>query len=352
MSKPINISASRGAAILGLSSYRTPLQIWLEIMEARKPGFCQKHNYELPVFEETPAICWGKAFESAIVKLAEDKNGCEILGRERLCCTDGKTKSSESYIESNNHFITCHIDGEYSDEFLLNYILHEGKTTSYFYYKDNFGESETDQVPIDYQIQCQHQMICTGAEKVILSVLVFPRRVEEWEEMGIIPMRNNAGIWELDNQGIALYSSLRWADQLNQMGYFHQYIIKAHPELQQLMIKHYTEWWNTHIIGEKEPEPQSYDDIKALVRAPVGTIIVNDKAVRLMSEYKNIKKEISGSGSLAKRCEQIKVELLKYARAQDKTIDDDSTDKWIFRNQQGEKIASYGKNKNGSYVFR
>jgi predicted phage-related endonuclease len=39
MPTPINISASRGAAILGLSDYQTPVQVWLQIMESRDPGF-------------------------------------------------------------------------------------------------------------------------------------------------------------------------------------------------------------------------------------------------------------------------------------------------------------------------
>jgi predicted phage-related endonuclease len=341
MSTPINISASRGASILGLSKWKTPVQSWLEIMEALQPGFCAKHKYNLPEFEYGSTMRWGHAFESAIIELAERKRDCErIFDREK-------------FFNAIPNYITCHIDGMYN--MLLDGMkpLHEGKTTSYFYWHDNFGEPGTDKVPVEYQIQCQHQMICTGAEKVILSVLVFPKRVEEWEEMG----------WhfhkfpELDyflnlNQSDEEIPVLTWANVLDQMGYFHQYEIKSHPELQKSMIQHYTEFWNENVLGEKEPIPQTYDDIKALCTEPIGTILADETIERLMAEYKNIKSEIGGTGPLAKRANQIKVIVLDYMHNAGAIIDDESQDKWILRDQSGNKLASYGKYKNGIMGFR
>lgn len=342
MATPINISASRGAAILGLSKWKTPVQTWIEIMEARQPGFCEKNNYELPVFEYNAVMRWGHAFEDAVIELSEQKSGYKITDRERYY----------TFIE----YITCHIDGEYFIPKTAGITqLHEGKTASYFYWKDNFGEPGTDKIPIEYQIQCQHQMICTGAEKVILSVLVFPKRVEEWEEMGWEIIHSSVayplGCYLLSNKNIQI-NPFDWAKTLDQMGYFHQYEINAHPELQKNMIEKYTEFWNNYIIPGKEPIPQTYDDIKALCREPLGTIIADENIERLMAEYKNIKSEISGSGPLSKRTEQIKVQVLNYMRKEESTLDDDTTDKWILRNRQGQKIGSYGKNKKGSFVFR
>lgn len=343
MPTPINISASRGASILGLSSWKTPVETWLEIMESRDPGFCEKNNYELPVFEYNAAMRWGHAFESAIIELAENRQDCRIFDREVLY--------------KNGLFMTCHIDGQYHSR-----LLHEGKTTSHFYFRDNFGEPGTDQVPVEYQIQCQHQMICTGAEKVILSVLVFPKRVEEWEEMGWYPVdeyKNNkwslytyGQVGSIDHGSGDFIDPKDWARILDQMGYFHQYEITAHAELQDLMIKHYTDFWNNNVLAGIPPEPKTYNDIKRLVREPVGTIIADENIERLMSEYKHIKSEIGQGGGLHKRIDQIKIEVMQYMTKQTGVIDDDSQDKFILRNQAGKKIASYSKNKNGSYVFR
>jgi len=389
MPTPINISASRGASILGLSKWKTPVQSWLEIMEALQPGFCAKHKYNLPEFEYNSTMRWGHAFENAIIELAEKKQDDVIGYREKyfkkaIFCSSPHKKTSDY------DAITCHIDGKYISNPIDIWPLHEGKTTSYFYWHDNFGEPGTDKVPVEYQIQCQHQMICTGAEKVILSVLVFPKRVEEWEEMGweaYVYEDNALGFIRqkpyLRNPNIAI-PPFEWAKTLDQMGYFHQYEIKAHPELQKSMIQHYTEFWNENVLGEKEPIPQTYDDIKALCTEPIGTILTDndytcndchhkwrtietykncpecqsediesrDTIANLMAEYKNIKSEIGGTGPLAKRANQIKVIVLDYMHNAGAIIDDESQDKWILRDQSGNKLASYGKYKNGIFGFR
>jgi predicted phage-related endonuclease len=318
MPTPLNISGSRAAAILGLSQYSTPLQVWLQIMGRE---FCEKHNYEYPEFEGNAATRWGSAFESAIIELAEERQKCDIYGRETFYQKD---------------YITCHIDGAYleRDE------LHEGKTASSHYFYSAFGEPGTDRVPVEYQLQTQHQMICTGAEKVILSVLVFPKRVEEWEKMGI----------EIDN--MSEFNKREWAHVLNEMGYFHQYTITAHPDLQKLMLEAYSDFWNNHVLTGTPPEPKNYTDIRSLVRDPVGTIIATPEINNLISEYKQIGSEISSTGTLAKRREQLKTQILNFSRTAGFVEDDESRDKWIIRSTDGKKLASYGKDSRGNFIFR
>jgi predicted phage-related endonuclease len=354
MPLPINISASRGAGILGISRYEnnTPVNNWLQIMETRQPGFCERNGYTFPVFEESAAIRWGKAFESAVIELAENRSQDKIKDREYFYSTDNKSNwffgespidyKNDKYFDKNNHFITCHIDGQYS----VSGDLHEGKTTSLFYHKDNFGEDGSDRVPIEYQIQCQHQMICTGAEKVILSLLVFPRRTESWEDEGIELHEDNEGHVHImkiksDREKNAISSASKWARTLSQMGYFHQYEIKADPDLQAEMIKYYTDFWNNHILTGIPPRPEGYEDIKLLVREPAGTIIASDYITSLSREHKDIKKEISGTGDLAKRAAWCKVKILDYMRKTEKTLDDDSEKKWILVDNAGEKLNQY-----------
>lgn len=352
MPQPINISASRGAAILTyydadlkamrpLSKYQTPDSVWLQIMESREPGFCAAHKYELSVIEDNPAMRWGRAFESAIIELADERFPERFI-RDR-----------ETLYEKD--FITCHIDGLYAFHGMQKTdILHEGKTTTLYYWYDNFGEPGTDRVPIEYQVQCQHQMICTGAEKVILSVIVFPERPEKWEEMGIIPNIDDVGNYYLiNNDGIMINTCSRWAAVLSEMGFFHQYEITADPELQKRMIADYTEWWEKYVIGKTPPPPTHYNDIRALLTEPIGTIIATPEIESLMVERKQIQSEIKGSGPLAKRAEMIKVQVLDYMRTHGAdAVDDDSVNKMILRSGSGEKLFSYGKNKNGKLYSR
>ena len=221
-------------------------------------------------------------------------------------------------------------------------ILHEGKTTSLFYHKDNFGEDGSNRVPIEYQIQCQHQMICTGAEKVILSVLVFPRRTESWEAEGWEIKQNSYGVYHLhrENHNEKL-DVLDWAFSLEQMGYFHTYEIKADADLQAEMIKYYMDFWTNHVLTGIPPRPEGYEDIKLLVREPAGTIIANDYITSLSREYKDIKKETGASGDLAKRAKWCKVKILDYMRQTESTLDDDSEKKWILVDIAGGKLNQY-----------
>jgi YqaJ-like viral recombinase domain len=336
MPTSINISASRGAAILGVSKWSTPVNIWLQIMESREPGFCERNKYQYPLFEESAAIRWGKAFESAIIELAESKQNARIINRE------------EFFEKRKYNFLTCHIDGQYVfDPHHIPGFLHEGKTTSYFYWLENFGEPDTDRVPIEYQVQCQHQMICTGAEKVILSVLVFPRRVEDWEEMGWRITEATNLLFNMSyNKGIGI-NPFKWAENFDQQGYFHQYEIPADPALHERMIYNYTQWWEKYIIGKTEPEPQTYDDIKLLVREPVGTIIASEAELTLLDEYKTTNAELK---TFNPRLDQIKTAVLNSWRKREiAAIDDDSEKKWIIRDGSGRKVANYGPDKNGTF---
>lgn len=348
MPTPINISASRAAALLGQSEYQTPVSVWLQIMESREPGFCARRGYTLPVIEYTPAMRWGHAFESAIVELASAEKATEITAREALFMVDFDRLERTN---PDKGIITCHIDGLYIGDDPPS--LHEGKTTSEFYYHTHFGDPGTDKVPPEYQLQCQHQMICTGAERVILSVLVFPKRVEEWEEMGYIPVKSENGVWRIDNEKfINAIDPIEWAHTLAEMGFFHQYEIHAHPELQSKMLTRYREFWEVNVLGAREPEPQSMDDIKCLCPEPVGTVVADEAIERMLYERESIKSEISASGALGKRVEQIKVAALDYMRTAGAVLDDESRDKWLLLSRDGRKLASYYRDKRGYYIFR
>lgn len=348
MPTPINISASRAAALLGQSEYQTPVSVWLQIMEAREPGFCARRGYTLPIIEYTPAMRWGHAFEGAIVELASAEKATEITAREALFMVDfdGLERTNPEH-----GIITCHIDGLYIGD--TPPTLHEGKTTSEFYYHTHFGEPGTDRVPGPYQIQCQHQMICTGAEKVILSVLVFPKRPEEWETMGYMPEECPPGTWRVNSaEFINSVNPIDWARTLAEMGFFHQYEINAHPELQKKMLERYREFWENNVIGAREPEPQSMDDIKCLCPSPVGTVVADETIERMLYERESIKSEISATGALGKRVEQIKVAALDYMRKSGAVLDDESKDKFLLLSRDGRKLASYYRDKRGYYIFR
>jgi len=322
-SLPIGLSASRGAAILGMSKWSTPFETWQKIKEEQQPGFNKAHGYVLPEFKDTPFLHWGHAFEDAVIKLAEKTQHSKIIDREK------------AYVFKD--FITCHIDGKYK----TGAYLHEGKTTNAFIFNNSWGDPGSNRIPREYNIQTQHQMLCTGAYEVIVSVLVFPRMVTDWEAAGWYP--GHAGSkWYLQNDklksGIKPY---RWAEILSEMGYFHQYHIKRNQELIDLMIKKYADFWADHIITDIPPEPKNYDDIKRLCPEPKGTIVASDQVERWCYEYKEIGEELGTKGTLKKRREQLKVMILDWMRKQDSCIDDDSRERTILRNSRGNKLIGF-----------
>lgn len=363
-SLPIGISGSRAAVILGMSPWATPFSVWQDIMEGRTPRFNKDHKYDYEAFEGNASTRWGLAFEDAIIKLAEGLVGREIVDRElafgKAFVTPRVTYAYKA-VNDVKCEITCHIDGRY--DFLNDgkrQILHEGKTTTAYGFGDKWGEPGTDKIPVEYQIQVQHQMLCTGADTCIVSVLVFPKRPDDWEAEGWETIPQSDGSYLLakkieggDFKGCGhVISPDVWATTLAQMGYFHQYTIPANHKLQALMLDKYRVWWTKYILGKTPPEPANYADIRAMITEPVGTIIVDDDTARWFTEYKSIGSEIGAGGNLAKRRDQLKVLILTNARALESTLDDESTDKWIFRNDKGDKLGSYGRTAKGNMVFR
>lgn len=323
-STPINISASRGASILGVSSYKTAIDTWLEMMWKIDEQFCIDSKFAKPEPADNAAIRWGKAFESAVIELASQLSpmGYPIVDRERFY-------SYQSYI-------TCHIDGRYDD----GSTLHEGKTTNSVSFYSNFGEPGTERVPMDYAVQTQHQLICTGAEQVDLSVLVFPKRQDEFEAMGWIVQWHEKGYYFLYNESLQKATTPEnWAETLADMGYFFQYHITPNEKLQSLMLQKYEKFWNENIIGKQIPEIQTLDDIKKIYTEPKGTVVADEEIERISTERKLIQKEIS---EMKKNVDKLKLieQQYMYDHAGE-VIDDETREKTVLLDRSGKKLASY-----------
>jgi hypothetical protein len=277
-----------------------------------------------------------------VIQLAEQATGQKILNRERFYALDGKGKCSFIEPFDPECFVTCHIDGCYEN--LAD--LHEGKTTSAFVFREKWGEPGTDRIPRIYQVQAQHQCMCTGAKRNIVSVLPFPETPDTWEKMGWTVWRDEDAGWLIANEK-NFFKPIKWASVLAEMGYFHQYPVDANPAAQTAMLEHYRAFWTDHVLAGIPPEPRDYDDIKRMFPEPVGTIVADATLESWLREYKEIGEEISATGRLGKRREELKVLALKYMRLADSTLDDESRDKTIVRDQQGHKLIQW----NGK-VFR
>ena len=311
-STPSLLSASRGAAILGLSNFNTQASTWLKIMEDRNPGFCTANACEAPVHTESVIFDMGHAFEDSVIELAELTRGKKIIDPERF------------YKHEDLPFVTCHIDGRYD---VWPGVLHEGKHTTSSIFHEKWGDPGVDGlVPVDYQIQVQHQMACTGAEAAIISVLVLPIRQTEFIR---VPNAEQA---------------LNMAHVFNEMGLFHQYEIARDDDKIKEMLEAYTEFWNKNILEQVPPDPANYADIRKLFKAPKGTVVASEEIELLSDEYKQITQEVKQIDS---RKDQIKKMIIDYGREEGLKngfdIDDDTAEKMKIVNSRGHKLHTFGK---------
>ena len=307
-STPKGISGSRVAAILGLSDYQTPFSVWQRICEERRPGFSAERGY-VPLEEvDNAPIRFGLAFETAIACLAEHRTGLSIYDRER---------------EFSEDFNTCHVDGIFSDG-----AMYEAKTTVLFSYWQGWGEPGTDRVPQSYQVQAQNNMRLSRAPFTRLFVLIFPRRPDEWESEGIT---------------VETINPLEWATVIDEMGLMREYRIEASASLQQLLHERLSHFWHTYVLPEREPEIDCYADLRRAFPAPVGTLVVTEQEESWLAEYRMIGEEISPSGRLGRRREELKTLVLKSARSRAGSAvpDEESGDKLIFRDSTGRKVGSF-----------
>lgn len=156
----MGIGGSDLPIILGLSSYKTPYQLYLE-----KIGEIE------PTFEETPVQEWGHALEPIIrIKFAE-KHGFRL----RAPVEDSKYASLSNLItydlESQSHpfheFLKGNLDGFIPE---LN-AIHEIKCSNQFMAYE-WGEDGSDVIPMQYLVQVAHYCAVMNADCAYITVLI------------------------------------------------------------------------------------------------------------------------------------------------------------------------------------
>jgi putative phage-type endonuclease len=133
------LGASEAPAIVGLSRYRTPLDVWME-----KTG-----KSEGP--EETLAMKVGTALEPVVISLFEERTGDRVRNRQKQIA------------HRDYPFIRATLDGT------THYAVVEAKTTGSY---EGWGEEGTDEVPVEYIVQTQVQMAVTGLSIAWIPVLI------------------------------------------------------------------------------------------------------------------------------------------------------------------------------------
>lgn len=149
------IGASEVPAITGLSHYQTPLEIYMVKRGLKDPD------------PTNAAMEWGKRLESPILDKYGDTMSCRVEPARRMVLCD-----DAPYIGATPDAYAW--DSPVSGEGVP--WLVECKTSSRWRYSDTPSDGDTfgpgeDEIPREYLLQCQAQMMVTGLWRVDVPVL-------------------------------------------------------------------------------------------------------------------------------------------------------------------------------------
>jgi len=139
------LGGSDVAPILGISPWRTPLDVYLDKIQPRKeetdPGRLKVLNR-------------GKRMEPYVIDLLAEETGLEIIRR------------GERYLDPDLDFIAAEIDAEAATGENI-----EIKTVSPFKARE-WGEEQSDEILLHYAAQAMHGMMVTSREVCVFGVLI------------------------------------------------------------------------------------------------------------------------------------------------------------------------------------
>ena len=241
------IGGSDIGAILGLSKFRTPLEVWME-----KTGKETKQSDSLP-------LRFGSFAEEFVASEYARATGFALLHDESI------------YIHPTHPFMSAHIDRFVLGDAIGNGMgntasrLLECKTANPFS-RGDWGEPGTDQVPMSYLCQCIWYMAITGIEQCDLAVL-------------------------FGNSDFRIYEIVR------------------DLELEALVIEKALHFWNEHVLRDITPPAQTEADYQALFKKsdPSKTIEANPKTIELIRQLQSLSTK---SGDVDEQITQIKQHIM------------------------------------------
>lgn len=139
------IGSSDTAAILGISPWKTPLDVYLDKVQPR---------VEITDPDKLRVLNRGKRMEPYVIDLLAEETGLEIVRR------------GERYIDTEYNFLAAEIDAEAAGGENI-----EIKTVSPFKAKE-WGEQQSDEIPVHYAAQAMHALMITGRALCVFGVLI------------------------------------------------------------------------------------------------------------------------------------------------------------------------------------
>ena len=251
--RPLGIGGTDIGAILGLSPYKTPLELWSELVSG----------------EEAPS--------RDLIHLRFGQHAESFIASEYERATDHFTVRHDPTLFHKKHgFMFGHVDRfvvetpdtpAVVDGCITAGKLLECKTSSAFS-KNDWGEPGTDQVPPLYLVQCAWYMAITECQAADLAVLI-------------------------GNSDFRLYT------------------IERDLELEGLLLSHAQHFWHEHVIAQTPPDPINLQDAALLFpKESAGLSVEADEG--LLESIQAYQERTAEAQALSSECERLKLEILSY----------------------------------------
>lgn len=262
------IGASECAAVLGISPYCTPYELWLiKTGRMEKEGILNESRVRLRNAHE------------------------QTIADEYAVQKDVKLQRvNRTILHKKFPFMLCHLD---------RVVVGQKKIveckTSMSFMKSTWGEIGTDNVPMDYIAQVQHQYACSGMNDADIAVLI------DIDDFRIYPIQKD------------------------------EEVIKTIEE----KVEHF---WRYHVLEDQAPEPTTRGDLKLMYPSNNGKFIEITPSIEAALIFlKNKKDDIK---QIDKEQGEIEKQIIYFI------ADNDGI-------KNGEKIiATFQANKNGVRSLR
>lgn len=204
------IGGSDAAAVLGLSKWKTPYQLWLE-----KTGQ-DDESFDI----DSDPMFWGRLLEPVIRQHYSNLTGLSVIVLDSMMW-------SEEY-----PFIFADFDGLAVEDSSKILEIKTARSSA------GWGELGTDEIPDEYLLQCQHYLIVSKRTNVDIAVLIGGSdfrlyHVKEDKELQAMMLAEYAKFWDKVVQRIPP-QTISYADSLARFRQSNGKEIEATPEILRL----------------------------------------------------------------------------------------------------------------------
>lgn len=243
MDRSTYIGSSDAAAIMGVSKWRTPLDVYLSKIDPRKENFADPDRARI--------LRRGHRLEPYIVQMGID--ALRDRGHQVLLVAQGRR-----YIHPDHPFLAAEIDAELMVD--GEHVNYEAKSVNRRNF-DEWGEEGSADIPMYYAAQVCLAQAITGRRKTYVGA-----------------------VFGLDD--------------------FVPYILPADDELNSIIVQKCVGFWRDHIVPRVPPAPETLLDIAHLYRnSGPPPIEATDEILLAAQRLKQLRDEAKRANEIAEEAE-------------------------------------------------